>query len=420
MEHRLRLGIALVLAAGASGCSKENTVDASTQVEGAIGLQCSENDDCGTSGVCALGYCRLGCATDAECPQGALCIGDAPPYGCQLPQDAVCSSAQPCKAPLVCGLDKTCRMPCKVSKDCPRNDQECYAGVCVGDAEKSEAAAAYRSCTDGSRRCSDPTCEGSGCSVEGCNEAAPGWQVVESCLGANRFCTAGRCFNGEEDPGLMVLIQAPQGGSYSIGQTEVTQAQYAKFLAEKEGDLSGQPAICSFNTTFVPLSPWPPLTRFDYPVTSVDWCDAYAYCKWAGRRLCGRIGGGPGTIGELGSSQWYNACSSGNTNSYPYGNAYSPDTCNTSNGDQLVAVGILPGCASTVPGYEGVFDLSGNAGEWEDACEIPPGDSNPDHWVCSIRGSSAVGGSAATCADFPAIEPTSQERLTGFRCCSDP
>lgn len=151
MEHRLGLGIALLLATSL-GCSKENTVDASTHVEGAIGLQCSDNDDCGTSGVCALGYCRLGCLTDAECPQGALCIGDVPPYGCQLPQDVGCNDAdQKCQPGLVCGIDGNCRMPCSTDSQCPRNEHACIAGTCVG---RSEAGAeAWFLCTAGQLGC---------------------------------------------------------------------------------------------------------------------------------------------------------------------------------------------------------------------------------------------------------------------------
>jgi hypothetical protein len=30
----------------------------------------------------------------------------------------------------------------------------------------------------------------------------------------------------------------------------------------------------------------------NFPITNVDWCDAYAYCAGIGKRLCGKIGGG--------------------------------------------------------------------------------------------------------------------------------
>ena len=65
----------------------------------------------------------------------------------------------------------------------------------------------------------------------------------------------------------------------------------------------------------------------------VRWCHAYAYCKWAGKRLCGKHGGGtyPWADSEASyNSQWSYACRGGIPGTqYPYGggSAYTKDVC---------------------------------------------------------------------------------------------
>ncbi len=423
------------------GCSKENEVDADptgdggSGVPGAIGSQCSGTDDpaCGVASVCVLGYCRSGCTTDVECPQGTICIGETPPYGCQLPQDLACNDTdKTCVEPLVCGLDKTCRMPCQVSKDCPRNEHVCIAGACVGESEKGEGAVAMLSCPTGDRRCGDVDgpCGGGVCVVQGCNENAPGWAEVETCSGEKAFCEAGTCVGiAPQDPGQMVQVPDPNGGTYGIDATEVTRAQYAKFVLEKESDTSGQLLECLWNDTFVPAGDWPPSDRPNHPVAFVDWCDAYAYCKWAGKRLCGNIGGGPGKSGEEADAskrQWYRACSSGGANLFPYGDVWDSDTCNHfGNGDVSVEVASLPSCTSPVGAYAGLFDLSGNVREWEDGCTSQVGPKDR----CPLRGGAFDFGSnedyqcrSTVTGGFRSGDPDTPGTRAGvgFRCCSDP
>ena len=80
------------------------------------------------------------------------------------------------------------------------------------------------------------------------------------------------------------------------------------------------------------------------------------------------------------TSAWFLACSHGaEQRAYPYGNTFETASCNgcayEATCGQVVynlttPVGSLASCAG---GYPGLFDMSGNVEEWEDACTLSPG-----------------------------------------------
>jgi formylglycine-generating enzyme len=209
-----------------------------------------------------------------------------------------------------------------------------------------------------------------------------------------------------------------RASSFCIDATEVTREAYAAFLVEAERKRPAQHPSCANNLTFAPSLSWQPAPgEGRYPMVNVDWCDAHTYCKWVGKRLCGRIGGGPVATGDTSDpnkSQWFAACSKGGTRAYPYGDVYDPSACNGGSEENRVEeVKSYPGC---VGGYDGLFDMSGNTWEWEDAC------SSADYYAtCTVRGGdyrespellkcgTAVG---------QARNDDSYSRIS-FRCCSD-
>jgi formylglycine-generating enzyme required for sulfatase activity len=177
-------------------------------------------------------------------------------------------------------------------------------------------------------------------------------------------------------PGTAGPVMIDLGG-YCIDSTEVTRAQYDQFL-KTNPSTNNQPAECAWNATFLP-SPFD-LSKPDFPVVYVDWCDAYAYCKWAGKRMCGKIGGGPLPFGAAATdpnqSQWYRACSKNGTQTYPYGNVYDPAACNgAEDGGAIAAVKTFNKCAG---GYPGLFDMAGNVEEWQDSCLVGDAGSAAD------------------------------------------
>ncbi len=154
----------------------------------------------------------------------------------------------------------------------------------------------------------------------------------------------------------------------------------------------------------------------------VDWCDAYAYCQAVGKRLCGKIGGGMNNYDDYANastSQWYAACSSGGTNDYPYGDPYSGTTCNGSGAGHwtTVPVASMSGCQSSVSGYTGVYDLSGNVLEWEDSCDGNTGKLD----LCRLRGGSFYYSGLDLRCDYDNYDYRDFQNVAfGFRCCSSP
>ncbi|HQP34687.1 MAG TPA: hypothetical protein PLI95_05900 [Polyangiaceae bacterium] len=174
----------LLLPVAVGACSKENAVEADAVTGEGVGAQCSGSDDrgCGVAAVCVMGFCRTGCTNDAECPQGTLCLGESPPYGCSLPSELSCKqTGQSCRPPLTCGIDGRCRFGCKKDADCPRNEHVCLADTCVSKSEPGSEETWF-ACIKGGPpvstavRCSHPDYQ-----LQVCNTREPGWVTVEGC-----------------------------------------------------------------------------------------------------------------------------------------------------------------------------------------------------------------------------------------------
>jgi len=231
---------------------------------------------------------------------------------------------------------------------------------------------------------------------------------------------------GSGGPKMALL---PEG--YCIDRTEVTRAQYRAWL-ETSPSLSHQTSRCSGKATYAPdalcMTSAPCQTGCDdHPQVCVDWCDADAYCRAVGKRLCGKVGGGSTPVRENYSwtdaavNEWFNACSAHNGQKYANGKTYVDKSCNGPERDErtTLPVGSLRDCQSLLPGYQGIFDLSGNVSEWENSCDEYEG--------CRFRGGNYVtsavpGGLACAVDNVFTMSPMmgGETWFIGFRCCATP
>jgi hypothetical protein len=236
------------------------------------------------------------------------------------------------------------------------------------------------------------------CTPAGRERCDGGEWVSDPCPRDEPACVSGTCVL--RGPSLVRV------GGYHVDSTEVTVAHYLEFLEDRSDDTSGQPESCRWNASFYDGAPVNPDM---WPITSVDWCDAWAYCNWAGKRLCGAIEGGAVATADAldpAESQWSFACGGANGATHPQNNA----DCNSSGGNGLATVGDHPDCEGYFPG---LFDMEGNAAEWVDSCAADSGASD----VCLLLGGSHVDNQSYCTEQFEYSRDTVAEPF-GFRCCS--
>jgi len=244
------------------------------------------------------------------------------------------------------------------------------------------------------------------------------------------FDASAPCDSGGRETGPTLVRVGPPDNSFCIDRTEVTNAQYAQFL-EAGVDAATQDPECKWNASFAPISTG--TNQADFPVAGIDWCDAYAYCKWAGKYLCGKVVGGKrvgplpqAEVGDYNTHQWMIACSA-QTNRYPYGSIQDASLCNVGELDAggPVAVASLPGCEGS---YKGVFDLLGNVWEWYDGpCRSDAGlggdagDAGPAADECWVKGGgfNRAGSNIDCRVDGLGSRRDTRATFIGFRCCSD-
>jgi hypothetical protein len=161
-----------------------------------------------------------------------------------------------------------------------------------------------------------------------------------------------------------------------LGMNLVDQGSYLIDAYEASVCLDDLAAACSLALVF----PW----------RDVSWLEARAACKAGGKRLCAQ-------------DEWKYACQGSQGLTYPYGNEYDENVCNTKVGGSVVETSSFAGCLN---GESGALDQVGNVAEWV-------GLSSNDARL--IGGESQLGDDA-TCAY--ALPPDATRRpWWGFRCC---
>jgi formylglycine-generating enzyme required for sulfatase activity len=218
--------------------------------------------------------------------------------------------------------------------------------------------------------------------------------------------------NGCPELGGEKLVRA---GSFCIDENEVTAAHYQAFV-DSQPSVVDQPTACMKNTTFA--NNCKTMDPEKQPQRCVDWCDAHAYCKSVGKRLCGDSDGGAMAYDAAVIStdnQWFAACSHGGEVAYPYGNDYDSAACWGADRPPVGAL-TVKSASGCVGGYEGLWDMSGGLAEWVDSCNGTTGVGD----ACHIRGGSFSGTSDQLRCDWQSGAPRdTSSNYIGFRCCAD-
>ncbi len=196
-------------------------------------------------------------------------------------------------------------------------------------------------------------------------------------------------------------------GAFFMDKHQVAVSQYARFLEATHQDSPPEWTLMNKQT------------NQSRPVVNVDWGEADAYCKWAGKRLPTE-------------AEWEKAARGTDGRTYPWGNEPPTKLYATSGKDiwsshtATSPVGTLEAGKSPY----GIYDMAGNVWEWvgdwydqdyykSGPLQNPPGPRKGDFKV--VRGGSwGSGTDDLRAANREVHVPSFRGFGTGFRCAKNP
>jgi len=236
--------------------------------------------------------------------------------------------------------------------------------------------------------------------------------VVDAANDGSAACPSGR--------GPTMVVMDPKT---CIDSTEVTVAQYRVFFDTNDAGAIMQIPECTWNATLAPANGMPGTGSNPKPIANLNWCQAQAFCTWAGKSLCGAPDGGAYpyvAFTNAAQSTWMNACSANGTQNYPYGQTVDASACNISTFDASVPVapaGSFLGCQGSL---KGLYDMVGNIKEWDNAC-LPAGTGDASADLCRRRGAGIddPGNPALKTCGWDEVDTRNhQSYSSGVRCCA--
>ena len=207
---------------------------------------------------------------------------------------------------------------------------------------------------------------------------------------------------GDEKPPHRVELDG-----FKIGRSEVTNAQYMKFIEETKRP---KPADPDFTKNYMSAHP-------DLPVVHVSYNDAVAFCQWLSQKT-------GATVRLPSEAEWeYAALAGHDGNLYPWG-AADPKTRARFSGNDPSGVKTVAREAF-LPNDFGLYNLAGNVAEWvsdyysEDTYKAPA-KKNPTGPAAGkervVRGGSFKDGEdKIRVAVRHKLEPQKAEETVGFR-----